>query len=145
MLLTSCSAPDFTARFGTIEITEYVGDHGLRFGFSEELKRVPLLTMEEGGLYGLEYRANNGGVYSVELTAIVPTGIVIAGGGLKSVSEIEDGVVLVFNKLEVKDVDIQPLLFSRGDPEGTYILSISVNGRHFRTLEYEVYDPKSAH
>lgn len=84
-------------------------------------------------------------MYSVELTAIVPTGIVIAGGDLKWVLEIEDGVVLVFNKREVKDVDIQPLLFTQGDPAGTYILNISVDGRHFRTLEYEVYDPKSTH
>lgn len=49
MLLSSCSAPDFTARFGTIEITQHVEDRGLRFGFLEEVDQIPLLTMEEGG------------------------------------------------------------------------------------------------
>lgn len=145
LFVLGCSESEVEVRFGTIEIAERVGEHGLRFRFDQEANRVPLLTMREGGLYGIEYKVDDGRAHEIQLTAITPPQVFVDGGDLESVERSEQDVKFVFKTRTVKDSHIEPLLFSAGDPPGVYKLQVMVNGQAYKTIEYQAYVPDSAH
>lgn len=132
-------------RFGTIEISERVGEHGLRFRFDQETNRVPLLTMQDGGLYGIEYKVEDGSSYDIQLTAITPPQVTVGSGDLESVERSEQSVKFVFETRTVQGTHIEPLLFSAGDPPGLYKLQVSINGQPYKRIKYRAYVPDSAH
>lgn len=145
LFILGCSEENVTARFGTIDISERVGEHGLKFRFGQETNRVPLLTMKEGGLYGIEYRVEGSDSYEIQLTAITPPHVIVGGGDLESVERSDEAVKFVFETRKVQGSHIEPLMFSAGDPPGIYKLQVSVNGDPFKTIEYQAYVPNSAH
>jgi hypothetical protein len=145
LFLLGCSEEKVAIRFGTIEIAERVGKHGLRFRFDQETNRVPLLKMQDGGLYGIEYKVEDGRFYDIQLTAITPPKVTIGGGDLESVERSEQGVKFVFETRTVQDSHIEPLLFSAGDPPGIYKLQVSINGQPYKSIEYRAYVPESSH
>lgn len=140
-----CSERTVEVRFGTIEIAERVGDHGLRFRFGQETDRVPLLTMQDGGLYGIEYRADDNSSYEIQLTAITPPQVAVEGGDLEPVERSETDVEFVFQTRTVRGSHIEPLLFSAEDSPGVYKLQVSVNGQPYESIEYQAYVPNPAH
>lgn len=145
LFFLGCSEEKVAVRFGTIEIAERVGEHGLRFRFDQEANRVPLLTMQDGGLYGIEYKVEDGISYDIQLTAITPPQVTVGGGDLKSVERSDQGVKLVFETRTVQGSHVEPLLFSVGDPPGLYKLQVSINGQLYKSIEYRAYVPDSAH
>ena len=57
-------------RFGEIGVLNDYGDHRYTFVFKEEMSRIPLLTMAEGGFYGVEYSAPDFYEYSVQVDSV---------------------------------------------------------------------------
>ncbi len=118
------------------------GDKRYNFGFKEEKTRVPLVTLSEGGFYGVEYSAPDGFEYTVQVTAVVPNGVRAHG----DVLYVHDGPgvkTIVFNHVGFTGSAVQPFLFSKGDPAGLYILGIQVIGQDPVFVEYEAYVPDS--
>lgn len=145
ILTVGCSEKTVEVRFGTIEIAERVGEYGFRFRFGQETDRVPLLTMQEGGLYGIEYKVGDENSYEIQLTAITPPKVVVNGGDLELVERSDQEVKFVFKTRTIKGSHIEPLLFSKEDPPGIYKLNVSVNGKPYQSIEYQAYTPHVAH
>ena len=57
LLSSAALAEDLSVRFGKLDIAERVGPTTYRFSFAEEMDKVPLLTLKQGGIYGMEYSA----------------------------------------------------------------------------------------
>ena len=134
---------DVSVRFGSLYVAERVGESGYRFSFLEELDRVPLLTLSEGGAYGIEYSAPEEHSYRVQVTAILPPGTKPGGGDVESVSTSLESTVMVFEERTFKGTFVEPFLFSKGDLTGTYILKVRVNGAEHSTIRYQTYVPES--
>lgn len=136
-----CSADEFSVRFGRLEIAEKVGPTSYRFSFAEETDRVPLLTLNQGGIYGVEYSPPDDQEYTIQVKAIIPPNVKSTGGELVS-SKMEKGrTVLVFKPNTHRGTVVEPFLFSEGDPAGKYTLEVVLNGELFKTISYEAYVP----
>ena len=48
------------------------GNHRYTFKFDQEATRVPLITMKDGGFYGVEFSAPDNYEYTVQIVAVVP-------------------------------------------------------------------------
>ncbi len=138
---TPSFAEEVSVRFGIIEISERIGPTNFRFGFVKEANFVPLLTMEQGGLYGVEYSAPESFKYKVQVRAILPPGVTEMSGDVVTTEQDKTQTVMVFQPREYKGTVVEPFLFTSGDPEGSYKLEVSVNGKLFKTLEYQAYVP----
>jgi hypothetical protein len=134
-------AGEISIRFGSLEITDRIGEFGYRFKFHEELERVPLLTLSGGGVYGIEYSAPEGQSYTIQVTAILPPGTESGEGDIKSVSVTPESTIMAFEERSFKGTVVEPFLFSRGDPPGNYVLKVKVNGVAEKTIEYQAYVP----
>jgi len=134
-------ADEVSVRFGIIEISERIGPTGFRFNFVKEASDVPLLTMKEGGLYGVEYRAPEGFKYNVQVRAILPLGVEETGGDVLSTRKENGRTIMEFQTREYEGTVVEPFLFTEGDPEGSYILEVKVNGKLFKTIKYNAYAP----
>lgn len=134
-------ADEVSVRFGKLEIAEKVGPTSYRFGFLEEVSRVPLLTLKQGGIYGLEYSAPGDYEYTVQVKAIIPPDVVETGGELVSTKREADRTVMVFKPRTIKGSSVEPFLFTQGDPAGEYTLEVTVNGKVHKTITYQAYVP----
>lgn len=134
-------AEEVTVRFGRLEISERVSPTSYRFGFLEETSIVPLLTLKQGGIYGVEYRAPEGYEYKVQVKAIIPPEVVETGGDIVSTKREADRTVMVFKPRTINGTSVEPFLFTQGDPAGEYTLEVTVNGTIHKTITYQAYVP----
>ncbi len=134
-------AEEVEVRFGKLKVSERIGADGYRFEFMEETKRAPLLTLEEGGVYGIEYRAPENYEYTVQVKAIIPLGVTETGGDLVSTKKNTENTVMVFKSRSVKGTSVEPFLFTKGDPPGTYTLEVTINNNVVKKLSYQAYVP----
>jgi hypothetical protein len=132
---------DIGIRFGKLLVVERIGQDGYRFEFLEEADRVPLLTLREGGVYGVEYQAPENYEYTVQVRAIVPSGVTDTGGDLESTKRTPKNTVMVFKPRSIVGTSVEPFLFSKGDPAGEYTLEITVNGKLVKQIRYQAYVP----
>ena len=141
VLSTPLAADEISVRFGSLDITDRIGDSGYRFTFREELERVPMLTLSEGGAYGVEYSAPEGLSYTVQVTATLPSGTEPGYGDIEAVSATPESTIMVFEEHTFMGTAVEPFLFSKSDPPGTYVLTVTVNGAAHTTIEYQAYVP----
>ena len=141
-LLSSISfGEDVSVRFGKLKISESVGPTSYRFAFVEEANRVPLLTLKQGGIYGIEYSAPENHEYTIQVTAIIPPNVKETGGDLVSTKKEKDHIVMLFKPRSHQGTVVEPFLFSAGDPAGKYTLEVTLNGKLFKTITYQAYVP----
>ena len=136
-----CQAEQVSVKFGLLEITERVGPTSYRFGFVEQATKVPLLTLKQGGIYGLEYSAPKEYEYTIQVRAIIPPNVVETGGDIVSTKREPDRTIMVFKPRTVKGTLVEPFLFTQGDPAGEYTLEVALNGKHYKTITYQAYVP----
>jgi len=142
LLISSLSsAEDVSVRFGNLEIAERVGPTSYRFAFVEEADNVPLLTLKQGGIYGIEYSAPDDHEYTIQVKAIIPPNVTETGGDLVSTKKEKDHIVMLFKPHKHQGTVVEPFLFSAGDPAGQYTLEVSLNGKLFKTFTYHAYVP----
>jgi len=141
VLSTPVLAEEISVRFGSLDITDRIGESGYRFTFREELERVTLLTLSEGGAYGIEYSAPEGHNYTVQVTATLPSGTEPGYGDIDTVSVTPESTIMVFDEHSFSGTAVEPFLFSKNDPPGTYVLTVTVNGAVHTKIEYQAYVP----
>lgn len=134
-------AEDVSVRFGKLEIAEKVGPTSYRFAFVEEANKVPLLTLKQGGIYGIEYSAPENHKYTIQVKAIIPPNVKETGGDLVLTKRESDRTIMVFKRRNHQGTVVEPFLFSNGDPEGQYTLEVTLNGKLFKTITYQAYVP----
>ena len=141
-LLSSITvAEDISIRFGKLEIAEKVGPTSYRFALVEETNKVPLLTLKQGGIYGIEYSAPENHKYTIQVKAIIPPNVKETDGDLLSTKRESDRTVMVFKLRNHQGTVVEPFLFSNGDPEGQYTIEVILNGTLFKTITYQAYVP----
>ena len=96
LLSSAALAEDLSVRFGKLDIAERVGPTTYRFSFAEEMDKVPLLTLKQGGIYGMEYSAPDDNEYTIQVKAIIPPNVKETRGDLVSIKKEKDRIVMVF-------------------------------------------------
>jgi hypothetical protein len=56
-----------------------------------------------------------------------------------STNRLADRTIMEFSPKTYQGTVVEPFLFTKGDPAGTYILEISINGKKHTIISYEAY------